>query len=468
MSDEKKRKAFFEKNAILIQSYQRKNRYYHSLIRNQVKQYIPPNRTVLEIGCGAGDLLAALKPSRGMGVDISPTMIDTARRKHPGLEFAVMDAEALEVDGTFDYIVLSDLVGLLWDVQKAIRGLRKNCSPLTRVIISYQNYLWEPVLSLAESLDLKMPYPKQNWLSDTDLESILSFEDFQVIKTDRRIFLPVELPVIGEIINRYCSGLPLLQHLSLGMFTIARPAPGRLEQKSVSIVIPARNERGNIENAVKRIPPFGAGQEIIFIEGNSVDGTYEEMERVKAAYPDKKIVLMRQTGKGKGNAVREAFDQASGDVLMILDADLTVPPETLPLFYDLIIQNRCEFVNGSRLVYPMQNEAMRFLNLLGNKFFGWLFSWLLGQRLKDTLCGTKVLLKSEYLAIANNRAYFGNFDPFGDFDLLFGASRLNMKITDLPIRYHSREYGETQISRFKHGILLLKMSWIAMRKLKFQ
>lgn len=176
---------------------------------------------------------------------------------------------------------------------------------------------------------------------------------------------------------------------------------------------------------------------------------------------------MKQSGKGKGNAVREAFDAATGDILMILDADLTMPPEELPKFYDALRYNKGEFINGCRLVYPMEKNAMRFLNLMGNQFFGWFFSFLLGQPLKDTLCGTKVLYREDYNTIAENRSYFGDFDPFGDFDLLFGAAKLNLKMTEINIRYKDREYGSTQISRFKHGILLFKMSFFAARKIKF-
>jgi glycosyltransferase involved in cell wall biosynthesis len=236
---------------------------------------------------------------------------------------------------------------------------------------------------------------------------------------------------------------------------------------SVSILVPARNEKGNIENAIKRTPTFGVSQQFIFVEGNSSDGTWEEMERVQKAYPEVDILIMKQSGKGKGNAVREGFDRATGDILMILDADLTMPPEDLPKYYRALIENKGEFVNGSRLVYPQDKEAMRFLNLLGNKFFSWFFTYLLGQRLRDTLCGTKVLYKKDYEVIKQNRKFFGDFDPFGDFDLLFGAAKLNFRIVEIPIRYRERAYGSTQISRFKHGWLLIKMSMFAARKMKF-
>ena len=233
-----------------------------------------------------------------------------------------------------------------------------------------------------------------------------------------------------------------------------------------SVVVPCRNERGNIEGAVLRTPVLAKWQEIIFVEGNSTDGTYEECERVRAAYPDHNIQVMRQSGKGKGDAVRKGFAAARGDILVILDADLTVPPESLPKFVTALTQGKGEFINGSRLVYPFESGAMRFLNTLANRSFAAIFSWLLNQRFTDTLCGTKVLRKSHYDKIVANRGYFGDFDPFGDFDLIFGAAKLNLKIIEVPIRYADRRYGETNISRFRHGWLLLRMVAFAFRKMK--
>jgi glycosyltransferase involved in cell wall biosynthesis len=236
--------------------------------------------------------------------------------------------------------------------------------------------------------------------------------------------------------------------------------------RSASVVIPARNEKGNIEPAIKRMPRFCDGIEVIFIEGHSRDGTMDEIKRVAEAYPDWDIKVMAQPGKGKADAVFTAFDAARGDVLMILDADLTMPPEQLPKFWKAIAEGKGEFINGSRLVYPMEDEAMRFLNLIANKSFSLIFSWLLGQRFTDTLCGTKVLRRSDYERIKAGRAYFGDFDPFGDFDLIFGAAKLNLRCVEVPIRYSARTYGETQISRFSHGFLLIKMVIFAFFRIK--
>jgi glycosyltransferase involved in cell wall biosynthesis len=239
------------------------------------------------------------------------------------------------------------------------------------------------------------------------------------------------------------------------------------KEPRVSIIIPARNEAGHISQIFERVPEMGRETELVFIEGHSKDNTYAVIEKAIADHPERPSQLLRQTGIGKGDAVRLGFAHAHGEVLMIWDADLTVPPEDLPRFYEALCAGKGEFINGVRLVYPMEKDAMRFLNLLGNKFFSMAFSWLLGQPIKDTLCGTKVLWKSDYEKIAANRKYFGDFDPFGDFDLIFGATKLNLKIVDLPIRYRERTYGTTNIHRWKHGWLLLKMVLFAARRIKF-
>ena len=393
-------------------------------------------------------------------------MIALAEQKHPHLEFRVADAESADIEEKFDYIVLSDVVGSVDDLQAVFRRLRPACRAGTRIIISYYNYLWEPLLKLGERFGLKLRQPEQSWLSSFDLINLLELEGFEMIKVERKILFPYKFPFLEIIFNRWLANLPIINRFCLASFIVARfPFAG--PEASVSIVIPAKNEKGNIENAVKNIPAFGREQELIFIEGGSADGTYEEMLRVKGLYPDRRITVMRQSGRGKGNAVAEAFLRSQGEILMILDADLTVPPEDLPKFYEALKNGRGEFINGCRLVYPLEKEAMRFLNLLANKFFGIFFSYLLGQRLKDTLCGTKALFRSDYEEIRLNRSYFGDFDPFGDFDLLFGAAKLNLKIREIPVRYRERRYGSTQIRRFAHGWLLLKMCLVAAKKIKF-
>jgi SAM-dependent methyltransferase len=442
-------------------------RYYQPLLQRFFRFLVPPGLRVLELGCSSGELLAAVEPARGVGVDFSPAIIDRARQYHPQLEFHAADAAKFSTAEKFDCILLSDFVNDLPDVQELLTRLHQFAEPRTRLVLNVFNNLWRPILALAEKIGAKAPTPEQNWLSSADMKNLLHLAGWELIKMDTRILWPVRTPLLEPLFNRWLA--PLLRPLCLTVFMVARPRPSVPPDKHYrcTVVIPARNEAGNIQAAVQRTPEMGLGTELIFIEGGSSDNTWEEIQRVKTSYPDRDIKTLKQQGKGKGSAVREAFAAATGDLLFILDADLTMPPEQLPKFYEIARSGTADFVNGVRLVYPMEDEAMRFLNMVANKFFGMAFSWLLGQPIKDTLCGTKVLFREDYEAIGRNRAYFGDFDPFGDFDLLFGAAKLNLRIIDLPIRYAARTYGETNIQRWRHGWLLLRMVVFAARRMKF-
>jgi ubiquinone/menaquinone biosynthesis C-methylase UbiE len=460
--------SYFNKSAKKRDRWKRRNKLYHKTLSKYYSFVIPENSRVLEIGSGTGDLLNAVKPGIGVGIDFAKNMVEIAQRKYPHLKFYCADAEEFKLGNKFDYIILSDILSSSLDIQKLLNNLRHVLYKRTKLIISNYNYLWEPVLRFVEFICLKQKQPVQNWLSYNDINNLLELEGYEAVKVERKLLLPKYIPLLHFMLNKFIANLPVINHLNLICFITAKPRIEEYKEYSVSIVIPAKNEKGNIENAITRTPKFGKLQQFIFVEGNSKDGTYEEMMRIKKKYSDNDITVIKQSGKGKGNAVREGFNKATGDILMILDADLTTPPEDMPKFYEALAKNRGEFINGCRLVYPMEKQAMRFLNLVGNKFFGWYFSYLLGQRLKDTLCGTKVLFREDYLKIKQNRNYFGDFDPFGDFDLLFGAAKLNLKITEVLIRYREREYGSTQIKRFQHGWLLIKMSFVAAKKLKFR
>lgn len=367
----------------------------------------------------------------------------------------------------YDYIIISDTLASTKDIQSLFHNLYLVSKPKTRVIINYHNFLWLPLLALVEKIGLKDPQQRSNWLNTSDVVNLLTVENFEVVKSGKRFLFPFQIPALTIFFNRYLTQLPIFHTLNLVNYLIARPKMDIEDLNTVSVVIPARNESGNIENAVLRTPLMGKNTEIIFVEGNSTDDTWNEIKRVAEKHPTKNIKYIQQSGKGKGDAVRTGFSIASGEILMILDADLTVPPEDLIKFYHAISTNKGEYINGSRLVYPMEGEAMQFLNIIGNKFFSNVFSWLLDQRIKDTLCGTKVLSRQNYLELVKNRSYFGEFDPFGDFDLIFGSSKLDLKFVEIPIRYGARTYGSTNISRFKHGWLLLKMVFFALNKVKF-
>jgi SAM-dependent methyltransferase len=452
---------------------------YHRRLREVYGLIISPGQRVLEIGCGRGDLLAALKPSVGVGLDFSGEMLTQARHRHPQLTFVQADAHEFALDQTFDAIILSDLVNDVWDVQDVLERVRLHCTADTRIILNVYSRVHQPTLSAGSALDMANRLLPQNWLTPEDVQNLLHLAGFEVIRHQREILLPLPIPGLRELFNKILVKLWPFSALAWTNVFVARPEPRpeRVEgpvkppetatKPTVSVIIPARNEAGNIEAAFQRLPELGSRTEIIFVEGHSRDNTVEAIEQAIKAHPERPAALFQQTGKGKADAVRLGFEKASGDVLMILDADLTVRPEELTRFYQALVSGKGEFINGVRLVYPMQEQAMRFINLIGNKGFSMAFSWLLGQSIKDTLCGTKVLWKRDYERIVANRSYFGDFDPFGDYDLIFGAAKQNRKIIDMPIRYQDRTYGATNIDRWRHGALLIQMVLVAAFRLKF-
>lgn len=472
--EEDRRRAKVERYDVIAEgraAWVRRNHAYAEELLRLVATLVLPGSRVLEVGCGLGDLLAGLSASEPIGLDISPRMIEIARARHPGLDLRVADVERDALpQGPFDAIVLSDVIGHLDDIQRALERLRPLLAPGGRMIVTYYNFVWEPVLKVAEQVGRKTPWPEQNWLSMKDIENLLYLTGFDVVRRGTDILLPLDVPLLADLANRVGAKLPGAKQLALVDYFVARAASEAeaMPLPTVSVICPCKDEKGNIREAVARTPVMGPATELIFVDGNSTDGTREEIEAVIAGYrgPLTLRLVVQGDGKGKGDAVRKGFAAAKNDVLMILDSDLTVPPEDLPKFYRALVTAKGEFINGVRLVYPMEGEAMRFLNLLGNKFFSTALSWLLEQPIKDSLCGTKVLHRKDYDKIAANRAFFGDFDPFGDFDLLFGAARLNLKIVDLPVRYRARTYGDTKISRFSHGFLLLRMTAFGFRKLR--
>lgn len=423
-------------------------RYFYSLLARYVGLFARPEDTLVDMDPLTDQMLPLLD--------------------HNAVTGSLCASEPIDAD----FVLLNGNLHYERDIQSVLARLQTRIRGDTRLIIIYYSALWRPVLALATALGLRIKEPEENWLSQSDIDNFLLLSGFEAVRREPKVLLPIAIPLISDLINRYIAPLPPFTLLCMVNVLIARPVspqptPGRTVP-SVSIVVPARNEAGNIEAIVQRLPAMGPADELIFVEGGSSDDTWTRIKDIQTRYGStRRILTTQQDGKGKGDAVRKGFDLASTDILMILDADLTVPPEDLPKFYQAIASGKGEFINGSRLVYPMEKHAMRFLNLLANKFFALGFSFVLGQRFKDTLCGTKVISRENYLRLAKNRSYFGEFDPFGDFDLIFGAARMGLRIVEVPIAYRERTYGATNISRWTHGALLIAMLGFAARRLKF-
>jgi glycosyltransferase involved in cell wall biosynthesis/SAM-dependent methyltransferase len=479
----------FDTHAAQRPAWFHRNYLYHKQIVTACRPFLNPDSRVLELGCSTGDLLNALKPGYGVGVDISPASIAIAQKNYPHLHWACADIEHLAdtplPGAPFDLIVLSDVVTYLDDIQQTLQDLHRLTYSRSRLIISLWNWMWRPILWVGEALRLKSPdlNTRYNWLSPTMIDNLLELSGYETLQILPGVLLPYAVPGLSPLINSF-SHAPLLRRLTLLSTVVARPqALKESGQASVTVVIPTRNEVDNIEAVVRRTPSMGSHTELLFVDGNSSDGTVEKIREQIRAHPEYDIKFMPQIPPhaadsitppnlmlklGKGDAVRKGFEAAHGEVLIILDSDLTVPPEELPKFYDALVNGKARLVNGTRFVYGQEAGAMKELNRWGNVFFSQTFSWLLGQPITDTLCGTKALYRRDYDAIARNRSYFGDFDPFGDFDLLFGAARLRYPIIDLPIRYRARTYGDSKVRVGVHGPLLARMGLIALWQFKIR
>lgn len=431
---------------------------YHGLIRSIYRALLPGSARVLEIGCGRGDLLASLEPARGVGVDVSPRMIEAARKRHPELEFVQAAGESISLGETFDYIVLSDLVPYVDDLQALMAAIAAHCHQRTRVIANTYSNVWRAPLWVLQALRMRPARPVRNWVAPRDLINLFELGGFDVLEQRNEILLPARLGVLSLAVNGVLARLPLFRSLTLTCWLIARPLPRGGPDYGVTVVVPCRNEAGMIDAIVKRVPEMGRGTEILFVENGSTDDTGARIEEAIERHPDRDIRLLVMPEGGKARAVHAGFAAARHELLMILDADLSVAPEDLPKFYDALVSGRGELINGSRLVYGMEPGAMRFLNMIGNKFFAWLMSFVLGQYVKDTLCGTKALHRDDYARIMSRREEIEGEDPYGDFDFLLGASLLGLKILNVPVRYAARTYGETKMERFPVGGKLVRLA----------
>lgn len=366
----------------------------------------------------------------------------------------------------YDYIILNGNLGYTNDVMQVLQSAYKASKPTSRLIIYQHNHLWQWILWFIESLGLKRKEGVQNWLSINDVSLYMSAAGFEKTRVFRRTIFPASLFGVGRIINLIFAILPILDFWKLDQYIIGRPITDR-RLNSLTICITVKNEKGNIEPIANFIPKIANNQEILFIEGHSTDGTRDEVKRVIKKYPKQNIRLIKQSGNGQGDAIKLGFSKAKGDVILLYEGDGTSDPRDLNYFYNALAEGRFEFVEGSRFVYPLDNKSMPAANKLGNMFFAKWFSFFLNQRATDVLSGIKGLLKEDFDLINKSWGFLGFNDPFGDFELLYGAVKNGLKIGEIPMRYYPRKYGKSKTNVLKHGTYLLKMALSGYLKFRY-
>jgi len=438
--------------------YKRRNRYYHNGIKKICRAVIPEGERVLEIGCATGDLLAALKPAAGVGIDFSSNMIELAKKKYPYLKFYTMAAEDMALNEKFNYVVMSNLVDYMEDIWVVFEKIKSVLDIDGKVIITSVNPVWEPVFRMGQKIGLKTPDTERNFITNKDIVNLLELHSFEVLKERLGMFLPKGIPLLSPLLNFIIPELPMLRQLCVTQYIVAKTKRPK-QSFSCSVVIPCHNEKDNIKHCLRRLPKMGKFTEAIVVDDGSTDTTAAQVSPDLNRDVDIRVISYN-TKKGKGHAVRVGFDNAKGDVLMILDADMAVMPEELPYFFKLFEDGFADFVNGTRVIYPMDRKAMPILNYAGNKIFSLILSWIMEQRVSDTLCGTKALFKKDYGKILMRDL------SWGDFDLLFGASKLCLKIREMPVHYKIRIAGKSKMNVFKHGWVFLRHALMGIKVLK--
>ena len=442
--------------------YERFNAYFYRYRRKILRRIIPPHKKILDIGCGGGDNLANLTPSRGLGLDISSHMVHLAKSRHPELEFICKDIDTYSPEeGDWEYLLAINLLLEVPDINLTLNRIHHIMSEETRLVILNHSANWEFLFRIYTFFQKWNKRINQNWLNRRDYENLFNNCGFQVIKKTKALLVPINIPILSNIINWLFHQIPFIRRFGLlDIYTLKKRIPReRLPDFSVSVIVPCKNESENIPAIIPRMPGMGRFTEIVFVDDLSTDDTHKCMQEQKEKFPDVPVKIVDGSGLGKGAACRKGFEAATGDILMILDADLTVPPEVLPDFFEIIQAGHAEFVNGSRQVYQLEEDSMRMANCIGNGFFAYLFSFLMGFRVNDTLCGTKVFFRKHYPLILESREFFATNDVWGDFDLLFAASRHNLMYTEHPVHYFPRTYGETKMGRRLHNAQIMFRNW---------
>jgi hypothetical protein len=453
---------YFERVAPSWEHWQDKNAFYHASMRDLIGGMIPPESRVLELGSGVGDLLASLKPRRGIGLNLAQGLTERARQKHPELEFHTIEVDSTSLPPTFepDCVVMTNMLDYVYDVWDMLEGLKPAIQENTLLIVTTNNPLWAPLLKLASKLGLRIPDSRRNFITNRDICSVLTLQGFSIVEEGLSLPIPKRVPLLGPLLNAIVPELPVLRFVSSIQYITARlRAPRPI--LSCSVVIPCHDEAENIAECIRRVPTMGAWTEIIVVDDGSTDGTKDKVREVLNRDPRVRLIVLDKN-QGKAAAVRAGFGAARGDILMILDADMAVSPEELPKFLIPLQDGTADFVNGTRLIYPMQGKAMKVANFLGNKGFCFLASKVLRQRVSDTLCGTKAFFRRDYV-----RMPIGGRERWGDFDFLFGAARLKLRILEIPVHYSERRAGKSKMRVMVDGWHFLRACIAGWRMLRF-
>lgn len=438
----------FEAIAVEYDYWKKRNNYYYSLLKGFFKKHIPAGSSVVEFGCATGDILASCQPKRGLGIDLSEAFVELARKKHPQYQFIAADAEKFSGEEKFDFCIMSDLLDHVSDIPAVIERAHEILKPGGKLIISTINPLWNPVFGVLERLHMKMPEGPHCFIPNRFIEFFCQMNGFKTTK-GALIFIPVRIPLISPLLNKIMPRVPVILETCWVQTLVAQKLQGPQKKTSCTILITVYNEEKNIEACIRRIPALNREYEILVVNDGSTDATASIVDKLQREFKDLRMISFEQN-KGKAIAVEKGIEEARKDAVVILDADMAVAPEEIPLFLEPLDTNVADFVNGTRLVYDMEKKAMAQIRRIANYTLALMFSAVIKCRITDTLCGTKAFLKKNFMGIKISE------ERWGDLVLLCAASSKGLRIAEIPISYHTRIAGESKMRFFSDGALFMR------------
>ncbi len=345
-----------------------------------------------------------------------------------------------------DTVVISDIEHQL-NPAKNLLNLSRIVGDNTKIILLSKNMVWMILIKILK-LFFSFSPKKNNFLPSSYLDNLYSSCNLELIRQEKIIALPINIPFLTKIINRIFR-LPLLNFFCMSNIAILKKKiknSSNHKDLKISFIIPCKNEQDNIKVFEQKINENTEPDEYLFGDDNSSDKTSDEIDKLIEKLSDKKIIKYNGPGICKSENVYKGIDLSSGDIIVIYDADHTVSFEDIKFSVSIMKKTNVDFINCTRMIYPQKDGAMKFANFIGNTIFASLFSLLFKKKITDTLCGTKIFYKKDWEKIKENTSQWGMKDLWGDFDLLIGAYKNNLKITEVPVTYYERRENETKMT----------------------
>tara|TARA_B110000977_G_scaffold125183_1_gene160299 strand:+ start:1495 stop:2904 length:1410 start_codon:yes stop_codon:yes gene_type:complete len=454
---------YYLKNKESRENFLKKKNFLFDEISKALNYLINDSNYVKFFCCGNSSIVNKVNSKNIYINEINNTFINSLTKSE------IKKEDEINKNLNFDHIVIADIEHQKF-ITKNLIDLNEKIDNECRVIVLSKSIFWSTLINFYKKIKNIGP-DKNNFLPYSNLRKIFLNTNFEIVKNEKIIFFPFQFSLLTKFINQIFR-FPVLNFFCMINLTVLKKVQKKnyqAEGKKISFIIPCKNEGGNIKFFYEKIINSTINAEFLFGNDNSSDNTLDEIKKLQQAIPNKEIKIYDGPGVCKSENVYKGINLASGEIILIYDADLTVSFDDLVNSINLLLKTDADFINCTRMIMPQQKNAMKFLNFYGNLFFAFLFSILFKQKITDTLCGTKIFFKKDWEQIKKYNNTWGAKDLWGDFDLLLGAYKNNLKIVENPISYTDRKEDETKMTGIiKNSIRMLIITFVAYYKLRIR